>query len=72
MYENRKESAGDFKRSMYDSFKSNGILDSMKAHMRSKIFDQLKKRNASTGAGEHGISLKSKIEGKENNLIYKI
>ena len=72
MYENRKENVGDFKREMYDSFKSNGILNDLKAHMRSKIFDNLKKRNASTGYGDQGISLRSKIEGKENNLVYKV
>ena len=72
MYENRKETAGDFKRGLYDSFKSNGVLDSMKAQMRTKIFETLKKRNASSGVGDRGISVRDKLEGKDNNLVYKL
>jgi hypothetical protein len=72
MYESRKDNYDDFKKGMYDSFKNNGILDSLKAINRAKIFDELKKRNARGRSAQDLTSVKGKIEGKENNLVYKI
>lgn len=71
MYESKKVDMGDFKSSLYQSFKGNGILDSLKAQMRSKIFETLKKKNAD-GRGADALTVKAKLQDKENNLIYKI
>lgn len=71
MYENRKDNFDDFRKDMYDSFKSNGILDNLKANARAKIFSELKKRNSSSASGKDLTSIRGKIEGKDNNLIYK-
>ena len=71
MYESKKVDMGDFKSSLYQSFKGNGILDSLKAQMRSKIFETLKKKNTD-GRGADALTVKAKLQDKENNLIYKI
>jgi hypothetical protein len=71
MYGNRNDNPDDFRMAAYESFKNNGILDSLKAQTRSKIFTELKKRNSAARGGDV-TSVASKLEGKQNNLVYKL